>query len=57
MGWIAAVLAALAIVVIVVVSALAASSSSLKTVPGPAYPSVSGPLGSHLRQLQRDVTP
>lgn len=56
-SWIAGTLAALAIVVIVIAAALATSSSSINTVPRPAYPTVSGPLGSHLRQLQQDVSP
>ena len=55
-GWVFGAAAALAVLVVVIVLGLSASSS-VKTAPPPTYPSVPGQLGSHLRQLQQDVTP
>jgi serine/threonine protein kinase len=50
--------AALAVLILAIGIALAASDngSSVQT-PAPAYPTVPGPLGSHLRQLELDVAP
>jgi eukaryotic-like serine/threonine-protein kinase len=53
-------LAAVALIVVIfIVSYAASSGGDTPTVPGPVpvYPSVSGQIGDHLRQLQQDVQP
>jgi hypothetical protein len=49
--------AALAVVLIVVIAVATSGGPTVHPPRSPAYPSVPGPLGSHLRQLQQDVAP
>ena len=53
--WVAVAGAVLALVLIVVLVNLGHGASSGTPVPAPSYPSVSGPIGTHLRQLEGSV--
>jgi serine/threonine protein kinase len=49
--------AALVVVLIVIIAVLTSGDPVVSPPRSPAYPTVPGQLGNHLRQLQQDVTP
>jgi hypothetical protein len=53
--WLAAAGAVLAVVLILVLVSASHGGSSGSPSPAPSYPSVSGPIGTHLRQLEGAV--